>query len=151
MLAGSELAELASADYDRHLRSGSRVKFLALRNEEPPGDAIVVVRGGEMASEYVRRTARDAFDETGVYSVSVYLALDEPLAELCRSEPFLARYGKVRLSTVARMRQAGFVLLPTLARPHYDIVLPDTSDGTLVRLDTCFDPAVPNPGRRLEP
>jgi hypothetical protein len=36
-------------------------------------------------------------------------------------------------------------------RPHYDVVLPDTSDGTLVRLDTCFDPAVPNPGRRLEP
>jgi hypothetical protein len=127
------------------------VRFLALRNEEPPDETVVVVRGGEMASDYVRRTARDAFDETGVYSLSVYLTLDEPLAEMCRGEPFLARYGKVRLSTVARVRQAGFVLLPTLGRPHCDIVLPDTSDGTLVRLDVCFDPPVSNPGRRLEP
>lgn len=56
----------------------------------------------------------------------------------------------MRLSTAGRVRQAGFVLLPTLGRPHYDIVLPDTSDGTLGRLDACFDPPVPNPGRRLE-
>lgn len=126
------------------------MKFLALRNEDAPDDAVVVVRGGEMASEYVRRTALDAFDETGVYSISVYLALDEPLTELCVGEPFLARYGRVRLSTVARVRESGFVLLPTLGRPHYDIVLPDTSDVTLVRLDACFDPPVPNPGRTLE-
>jgi hypothetical protein len=123
------------------------VKLLALRNEEPPDDAVVVLRGGEMVFAYVRRTARDAFDETGVYSVSVFLVLDEPVAELCRGEPFLARYGKVRLSTVARLRGAGFVLLPTLAQPRYDVVLPDIHDETLARLDGCFDPPVVNPGR----
>jgi hypothetical protein len=123
------------------------VKFLTLRNEEPPDETVVVVRGGEMASDYIRRTARDAFDETGVFSVSVFLGLDEPLPELCRREPFLVRYGKVRLSTVGRLRQGGFVLLATLARPHYDVVLPDTSDDTLGRLDGCFESAVTNPGR----
>jgi hypothetical protein len=127
------------------------MKFLVLRNEEPPDDAVVVVRGGEMASEYVRRTARDAFDETGVYSVSVYLTLDEPLPELCRGDPYLARYGKVRLSTVATVRRSGFVLLPTLARPHYDIVLPDVDEETLSRMDAGFDAPVPNPSRNLEP
>lgn len=90
------------------------MRFLALRNEEPPDDTVVVIRGGEMASEYVRRTARDAFEETGIYSLSVYLTLDAPVDELCRGEPFLARYGKVRLSTAGRLRRAGFVLLATL-------------------------------------
>lgn len=126
------------------------MRFLALRNEEPPDDTVVVIRGGEMASEDVRRTARDAFEETGIYSLSVYLTLDAPVDELCRGEPFLARYGKVRLSTAGRLRRAGFVLLATLARPHYDIVLPDTSDGTLLRVEQCFDAPVLNPGRMLE-
>jgi len=126
------------------------MRFLVLRNEEPPDDAVVVVRGGEMASEYVRRTARDAFEETGVHSVSVYLALDSPIEDLCTGEPFLARYGKVRLSTAGRLRRAGFVLLATLARPHYDVVLADIGDETLLRLDGCFDAPVENPGRRLE-
>lgn len=60
---------------------------------------MVVVRGGQMASECVRRTARDAFEGTGVCSLSVYLTLDDPVEQLCRGEPFLARYSKVRLST----------------------------------------------------
>jgi hypothetical protein len=124
------------------------VKFLALRNEAPPADTVVVVRGGQMASEFVRRTARDAFDETGVYSVSVFLALDDPVADLCRQEPYLLRYRQVRLSTVGRLHRAGFVLLATLARPHYDVVVPDVDDDTLRRLDACFDAPVPNPGRQ---
>lgn len=123
------------------------MKLIALRSEEPPDDAIVVVRGGEMASEYVRRTALDAFDETGVYSISVFLALDGDVPEVCRKEPALARYGKVRLSTVRRLHGAGFVLLPTMGRPHYDIALTDVSDDTLDRLEGSFDPPIDNPGR----
>ena len=79
---------------------------------------------------------------------SVFLALDESVVDLCRTEPALARYGRVRVSTVGRVRHAGFVLLPTLARPHSDVVLPDVTDDTLDRLKGCFDPAVGNPGRR---
>ena len=124
------------------------MKFLALRNEEPPDDAVVVVRGGLLASDFVRRTATDAFEETGVYSVSVFLALDDPVAELRGQEPYLVRYRQVRLSTVGRLHRAGFVLLATLARPHYDVVVPDIEDDTLRRLDTCFDAPVANPGRR---
>lgn len=120
---------------------------IVLRPEEPPEDAVVVIRGGEMTGAFVRRTATDAHEELGIYAVSVFLALDAGIDELCAAEPYLLRYGKVRLSTVGRLRSAGFPLLPTLGRPHYDIVLPDLDDATLQRLEGCFDPARPNPGR----
>lgn len=100
-----------------------------------------------MSGAFIRRTATDAHDELGIYAVSVFLALDADVDELCAAEPHLARYGKVRLSTVGRLRAEGFPLLPTLARPHYDIVLPDLADLTLERLEACFDPPLPNPGR----
>lgn len=121
---------------------------IVLRDEEPPDEAVVVVRGGEMGSEHVRRTAADAHEEFGIYALSVFLALDEPVADLCGREPYLARYGKVRLSTVSRLRAAGFALLPTLSRPHYDVVLPDLSGGNLARLDACFSEPEANPARR---
>lgn len=120
---------------------------IVLRAEEPPDDTVVVIRGGEMTGEFVRRTATDAHEELGIYAVSVFLTLDADVDDLCAAEPFLVRYGKVRLSTVGRLRSDGFPLIPTLDRPHYDIVLPDLDDATLLRLDRCFDPAVQNPGR----
>jgi hypothetical protein len=94
----------------------------------------------------VRESAADAFAEFGIYAVSVFLALDEPVEVLCRHEPFLSRYKRIRRSTVGRVRAAGFALLPTLDRPHYDVVLPDLTDVTLDRLDSSFDPPEPNPG-----
>jgi hypothetical protein len=119
----------------------------ALRSEDPPDDAVVVVRGGEMNSEHVRRTASQSHEELGIYGVSVFLALDDDLIGLCRGEPMLARYGKIRCSTTGRLRAAGFALLPTLERPHYDVVLPDLSVPTLDRLHRAFDAPVPNPAR----
>jgi hypothetical protein len=35
---------------------------LVLRDELPPDDTVVVVRGGEMNSEFVRRTAKRSFE-----------------------------------------------------------------------------------------
>lgn len=123
------------------------MKPIVLRAEEPPDDAVVVVRGGELTTEFVRRSASVAHDELGIYALSVFLVLDATLEELCAREPFLARYGKVRLSEAGVLRVAGFALIPTLDRPHYDIVLPDLLDPTLQRLDRCFQPSVRNPGR----
>jgi hypothetical protein len=121
---------------------------LLLRDELPPDDTVVVVRGGEMKSEYVRSSARDAFFDVGVFAVSVALSLDLPVEQLCASDRRIARYGKVRLSTVGRVRELGFALLPTLDRPHYDVVLPDLEDATLDRLELAFDLAIPRPVSR---
>jgi hypothetical protein len=120
---------------------------LVLRDELPPDDIVVVVRGGEMNSQSVRTSAENAFDRFGVFTVSVSLALDGSVAELCSSDSRIFRYGKVRLSTVGRLRALGFALLPTLTRPHYDVVLPDLDDETLDRLELGFDFPIPRPIR----
>ena len=120
---------------------------IELRDEEPPDDVVVVVRGGEMNSAFVRRSAQDTHDEVGLYAISVFLAVDESYEDLCRAEGGLARYGKVRLSTAGRLRALGFALLPTLARPHFDVLLPDLADATLDRLELAFDQPIPNPAR----
>jgi hypothetical protein len=75
------------------------VRPISLRNEEPPSEAVVVVRGGAMHSGYVIRTASDAHDEYGIFSISVFLTLDTTVEHLCQQERYLARYGQVRLST----------------------------------------------------
>lgn len=124
------------------------MKPIVLREEEPPNDTTVVIRGGAMTSDTIIRTATDAYEELGIYAVSVFLALDQELSMLCSAEPFLSRYGSVRLSTVGRLREGGFALIPTLGRPHYDIVLPDLTPNTLQRLDAVFDAPVPNPGSK---
>ena len=80
---------------------------IIVRDEEPPDDTVVVVRGGEMNGDTVRRTASDAFDEFGIYTVSVFLALDDTVEVLCRGRPELQRYGKVRLATAGRLRILG--------------------------------------------
>ena len=123
---------------------------LLLRDELPPDDIVVVVRGGEMNSQSVRTSAENAFGRFGVFTVSVSLALDGSVAELCSSDGRISRYGKVRLSTVGRLRALGFALLPTLTRPHYDVVLPDLDDETLDRLELGFDSPVPRPIRGEE-
>jgi hypothetical protein len=120
---------------------------LVLRDELPPDDTVVVIRGGEMNSEFVRASAQDAFDDFGVFSISVSLTLDKSVEELCSTDKRISRYGKVRLSTAGRLRELGFALLPTLDRPHYDVVLPDLDHETLDRLELGFDPPIPRPKR----
>ena len=122
------------------------MKLLILRSEELPDGNVLVVRGGEMSIDDVRRTAARSQVDVGAYLVSCYATLDQDLADLCRHRN-LFRYSKVRTSTFARLRAAGFALLPSHARPHFDILLPDVADATLERLVTCFDPPIPNPAR----
>jgi hypothetical protein len=54
---------------------------LLLRDELPPDDTVVVMRGGEMKSEVVRRTATRLFEEFGIWAVSVFLADGVPVTE----------------------------------------------------------------------
>jgi hypothetical protein len=126
---------------------GVPMKPLLLRDELPPDDAIVVVRGGEMNSVAIERTATRSFEEFGIWAVSVFLATNGTVGEVCRTVPDLERYGKVRLSTAGRLRSHGFVLIPTMHAPHFDVVLPDIDPATLDRLDGAFDSPIPNPAR----
>lgn len=125
------------------------MKLIALRGEEPPDDVVVVVRAGAngLSDETVRRTASASHNEHGFYGVSVFLALDVGVDDLCASTDFLRRYSQIQESTAGRLRAAGFALLATEARPHFDIVLASLEDPVLELLRSCFDPPRPNPGR----
>jgi hypothetical protein len=120
-----------------------------LRREPPPRDDVVVVRGGEDNTQKLRRHAERihrAYILKGrpLYGLSVYCALDELAGRRLARQ--LASYRLVRLSSVGRLRTAGFLLLPTFARPHFTVVLPGVESADLDRLLACFDPASQNPG-----
>ena len=104
-----------------------------------------------MASESVRRSAQVSMQIYGLFGLSVFAAAGLTAAELVASVPELGpdRHRQVRTGTVGRLRSAGFPLVPTQDQPHYDVVLPDLGDPTLERLQTCYDPAIPNPSERM--
>ena len=73
------------------------MRLVALRGEEPPGNAVVVVRGGVngLAAETVARSAGRNFDVFGFLGLSVFLAVGRTVEQLCREVPEHARYGQV--------------------------------------------------------
>jgi hypothetical protein len=123
--------------------------LLPIRGGQPPDDTVLIIRAGVMSPESLRRSATDSFEDFGAYLISVEGVLDgRSLGEACSASPRIGqRYGKIRLSTVGRLRMAGLVLLPTFTRPHFDVVLPDLSDHSVARLLECFDEPIDNPGR----
>lgn len=122
-------------------------RTLPLRTEQPPDDAAVVLRAGLMSAANVHRAAHRTFDLYGLYGISVEGVIDMSVHDAARTSERIARYRQIRLSTFGRTRSAGFALLATFDYPHFTLVLPDLSELTLTRLDRCFDPPIPTPGR----
>lgn len=118
-----------------------------LRDESPPDDAIVIIRGGLMAFESVRRSAEVSMELYGFYGMSVFAAEGVTVEALVRSTSELApqRYRQLRASTAGVLRASGFTLIPTQDRPHFDVVLADLENQTLERLGRCFGEPFPNP------
>jgi hypothetical protein len=123
------------------------VSPLVVRHEDPPADAVVIIRGGLLAPDSIVRTATTSFERHGFYGVSVFAAIDMTVDQLVARTPELGadRYKQLRRSTVGELRGAGFALLPTLEWPHFDIVLPDVEEPTLERLGACFSQPFANP------
>lgn len=119
---------------------------LILRDEVPPDDAVVVIRGGlhSLDPDRVRATAQDSFIEIGVYGVSVFRRPRRRCAGAVRADQPSAESGGDLGRPVWRPPAAGFSLLATDASPHFDVVLPDLTVGTLAALVWCFE-SRPNP------
>jgi hypothetical protein len=122
------------------------VQPLPIRREQPLDDAVVVVRAGVMDRQSLERAARQCFDGYGVLAVSVEAVIGKTVDQACRTSPRLSQYRQVRLSSIGRLIQGPFVLLPTFEAPHFSLILPDLSDLTVPRLVRCFDDPIPNPG-----
>ena len=128
------------------------MRTLHLREEAPPEGHIVVIRGGvteNRSDEELRGRAKTAEAQIGLLAQSVLLAAAADVGSICRRDGRVSRYRRVNLSTVARLHQAGFVLLPTLDAPHYSVVLPNLHVATIRVFRNCFDPAQPNPPSSL--
>lgn len=124
---------------------------LPLRDEEPPSDATVIIRAGVLEPGSIVRALSRSFDRYDVLGISVEGALHASVLETCQRSPRLAPYRRIRLTTVARIRTNGFVLLPTFDVPHFTLVVPDTSERTIARLNRTFDAAIGNPWLRRPP
>lgn len=72
------------------------------------------------------------------------------MLEACRASRRLARYQRLRLSNCGRVRGAGFAFVATFEHPHFTLVLPDTSEFTLARLERCFRVTDPESGSVVE-
>lgn len=122
-----------------------------VRDERPPNDSVVVVRGGpttvEKLAGHARRTY-DAFvlDGQTIWGVSVFCALDDigpaSLEGLLRR---FASYRAVHLPSVGALGVAGFELLPTFGRPHYTVRLSSGDEPQLTRLANALGTAEANP------
>lgn len=122
-----------------------------LREEAPPSDGVLVVRGGpssiERLLDHAQRT-HDAytFDGEPLWGVSVFCALDD--VGPASLDALLRRFGSYRvvhLPTVGGVVDAGFDLLPSFRRPHFTVRLTDAEPGTLTHLLDALGPARPNP------
>jgi len=128
-----------------------------LREEAPPADGVLVVRGGpssiERLLDHAQRT-HDAYTLDGepLWGVSVFCALDDvgpaSLDALLRR---FASYRVVHLPTVDGVVSAGFDLLASFRRPHFTIQLTDAGPETLTQLLDALGPARPNPYHGRQP
>ena len=91
------------------------MRAVVLRDEEPPNDATIVVRGGLLLAESIRRTAERCRREYGFLGLSVYGAVGMTVIELTSTVPQIGptRYRQVRVSTFGAVRQTGFPIWPT--------------------------------------
>lgn len=128
------------------------MKAINLRGEQPPDGDLVVIRSGVLekrSDEQLYDAADQNWRLHGFWGLSVLVVSSGGLHQICTTDWRVADYGKVSLSTVGRIRRAGFPLLDTGDAPHFDIVLPDVRGETFHRLRRAFDAAQPNPPERL--
>lgn len=96
----------------------------------PPNETQVVLRGGPDTGLLIRSHARRVnrlyvLDGAELWAISVYVALDDvgtgSAKAILRTK--LRSYTHVYLPTVGQLREAGFELLATFARPHFSVLM----------------------------
>ena len=119
-----------------------------LRDERPPDDAVVVIRGGlhSLDAEKVIAVCEDSFADFGFYGLSVFAAIDGDVEALCLALERFRSPGTIWVATCGRLRAAGFSLAATDASPHFDVVLPSLDRSTVDAVRACFE-ARDNPAK----
>ncbi len=96
---------------------------LRVRKERRAPGSLMVVRGGDLSEEEIRRDALRAHRRFGEYGISVLGAQsDRALDEIARGP--LVRFDVLTLFTAGELRRSDLELRPTFRRPHYTVMLP---------------------------
>ncbi len=124
----------------------------SIRDEEPPGDAILVIRAGPVTVEKILEHARreeGRFNYRGapMASVSVDATIGGWTLEAILRDRLWSR-STYATTTVGALRRSGHDLLPTFGAPHYDLLLPAATLEAAGSLLVRFGPAERNPYRR---
>lgn len=114
-----------------------------VRRETLPDDALVVVRGGTLEVERLRRDAAMTFARFGEYGVSV-LAVPDAAALDTIARTTLVKESVLTLMTAGAIRAIELELRPTFRRPHYTVMLADL-DADPLRLIACENVVQENP------
>ncbi|MEO6206211.1 MAG: hypothetical protein ABIO67_12655 [Mycobacteriales bacterium] len=120
--------------------------------EQPPDDAVLVVRGGPLAAEkllvHVHRQQRlYSYRGQPMASVSVSATMTGWTLEALLAGPLVSRR-QFATTTVATLRSAGYELLATGPAPHFDIVMGEVSLDACEHLLAHFSAARDNPYKR---
>lgn len=123
-----------------------------IRDEDPPNDTILVVRGGPLTVEkIVEHAARQAieysFRDEPMISMSADLTVGGWTLEAILRERIWSR-SRYATVTAGVLRAAGYLLLPTFATPHYDVVLPEATEMAARALLAHFGVVLDNPYKR---
>lgn len=121
-----------------------------MREELPPRNASVVLRGGPDTVSLLRSHARRlnrlyTFDGAPVFGVSVFVACGDigPTSERTILSKKLHNYPTIYRTTVGELVDAGLDVLPTFAAPHYTVLIP--SLDAVAELAAAFGKLVRNP------
>jgi hypothetical protein len=123
-----------------------------IRAEEPPSDAVVVIRGGPITvAKIVEHAARQqaVFTYRGepMVAISVDLTIEGWSLERILGERMWSR-SRYSITTAGALRSAGYELVPTSKAPHYSVVLPEASARSAVDLLAHFGPTLVNEFRQ---
>ena len=132
--------------------TGEPIETYLRDEEDPPNDAVVIVRGGPVAAdkfvEHARRQAREyTFRGEPMHSISVSLTVGDWELSALLAGPLSSR-STYAASTAGAVRGAGFGLLPTYDAPHYDLLLATGDYPEAERLLGMFSAPRPNPFKR---
>lgn len=82
----------------------------------------MVVRGGDLSEQEIRRDALRSHRRFGEHGISVFGAPSElALEEIARG--VLVRFEVLTIFTAGVLRRSGLKLQPTFRRPHYTVML----------------------------
>ena len=90
-----------------------------LRDEAPPDDAVVVIRGGlhSLDAEKVIQVCEDSFVDFGFYGLSVFAALDGDVEALCLRLDRLRSPGTIWVASCGTLRAPASSLPRPTRRP----------------------------------